>query len=39
MPMYLQDSFYRRHSPEDLKLAFANRYDFDHPGACLYAAR
>ncbi|KAH9850269.1 armadillo/beta-catenin/plakoglobin [Lenzites betulinus] len=28
-----QDSFYRRHSPEDLKLAFANRYDFDHPDA------
>ncbi|KAI0714320.1 hypothetical protein C8T65DRAFT_644703, partial [Cerioporus squamosus] len=28
-----QDSFYRRHSPEDLELAFANRYDFDHPDA------
>ncbi|KAI0710271.1 armadillo/beta-catenin/plakoglobin [Earliella scabrosa] len=28
-----QDSFYRRHSPEDLALAFANRYDFDHPDA------
>ncbi|KAI0833343.1 armadillo/beta-catenin/plakoglobin [Trametes gibbosa] len=28
-----QDSFYRRHSPEDLELAFANRYDFDHPNA------
>ncbi|KAI0635823.1 armadillo/beta-catenin/plakoglobin [Trametes polyzona] len=28
-----QDSFYKRHSPEDLKLAFANRYDFDHPDA------
>ncbi|KAI0368662.1 armadillo/beta-catenin/plakoglobin [Pilatotrama ljubarskyi] len=28
-----QDSFYKRHSPEDLELAFANRYDFDHPDA------
>ena len=26
-----QDSFYKRHSEEDLKLAFANEYDFDHP--------
>ncbi|KAI0359972.1 armadillo/beta-catenin/plakoglobin [Trametes cingulata] len=29
----VQDSFYKRHSPEDLELAFANRYDFDHPDA------
>ena len=28
-----QDSFYKPHSPEDLKLAFANQYDFDHPDA------
>ncbi|KAI0749410.1 armadillo/beta-catenin/plakoglobin [Daedaleopsis nitida] len=28
-----QDSFYRQHSPEELELAFANRYDFDHPDA------
>ncbi|KAI0671629.1 armadillo/beta-catenin/plakoglobin [Trametes maxima] len=28
-----QDSFYKRHGPEQLKLAFANRYDFDHPDA------
>ena len=26
-----QDSFYKQHSEEDLKLAFANEYDFDHP--------
>ncbi|KAH9945379.1 armadillo/beta-catenin/plakoglobin [Epithele typhae] len=28
-----QDSFYKEHSPADLALAFANRYDFDHPDA------
>ncbi|KAF8591140.1 armadillo/beta-catenin/plakoglobin [Ramaria rubella] len=28
-----QDSFYKPHSPEDLELAFANQYDFDHPDA------
>ncbi|KAF8525854.1 armadillo/beta-catenin/plakoglobin [Hysterangium stoloniferum] len=28
-----QDSFYKVHSPEDLELAFANQYDFDHPNA------
>ncbi|PIL35674.1 hypothetical protein GSI_02404 [Ganoderma sinense ZZ0214-1] len=28
-----QDSFYKKHGPEDLKLAFQNRYDFDHPDA------
>ncbi|KIJ51553.1 hypothetical protein M422DRAFT_26957 [Sphaerobolus stellatus SS14] len=28
-----QDSFYKAHGPEDLKLAFANQYDFDHPKA------
>lgn len=26
-----QDSFYKPHGPEELKLAFANQYDFDHP--------
>ncbi|TBU55572.1 armadillo/beta-catenin/plakoglobin [Dichomitus squalens] len=28
-----QDSFYKKHGPEDLELAFQNRYDFDHPDA------
>lgn len=28
-----QDSFYKRHGPEELELAFANQYDFDHPDA------
>ncbi|KAJ6619783.1 armadillo/beta-catenin/plakoglobin [Mycena sp. CBHHK59/15] len=28
-----QDSFYKRHSPEELVLAHANAYDFDHPDA------
>ncbi|KAI5117967.1 hypothetical protein M0805_001628 [Coniferiporia weirii] len=28
-----QDSFYKEHTPEELKLAFANQYDFDHPDA------
>ncbi|KAI0064778.1 armadillo/beta-catenin/plakoglobin [Artomyces pyxidatus] len=28
-----QDSFYKKHSPEDLALAFASRYDFDHPNS------
>jgi uridine kinase len=31
--MIPQDSFYKPHGPEDLKLAFANNYDFDHPNA------
>ncbi|ETW83025.1 hypothetical protein HETIRDRAFT_157190 [Heterobasidion irregulare TC 32-1] len=26
-----QDSFYKRHTPEEIKLAFASRFDFDHP--------
>ena len=29
----LQDSFYKEHSKEELELAFANEYDFDHPDA------
>jgi len=28
-----QDSFYKPHGPEELKLAFENKYDFDHPDA------
>ncbi|KAJ3537673.1 hypothetical protein NM688_g6646 [Phlebia brevispora] len=28
-----QDSFYRKHSPEQVVLAHANRIDFDHPDA------
>ncbi|CUA78433.1 uridine kinase [Rhizoctonia solani] len=28
-----QDSFYKEHTPEELELAFANKYDFDHPDA------
>lgn len=28
-----QDSFYKEHTPEELELAFANQYDFDHPDA------
>ena len=27
----LQDSFYKRHTPEELELAFQSLYDFDHP--------
>ncbi|KDQ56971.1 hypothetical protein JAAARDRAFT_58450 [Jaapia argillacea MUCL 33604] len=27
------DSFYKKHSPEEIDLAFANKYDFDHPDA------
>jgi uridine kinase len=30
---YLKDSFYKQHGPEELALAFANQYDFDHPDA------
>ncbi|KAH8822998.1 armadillo/beta-catenin/plakoglobin [Flagelloscypha sp. PMI_526] len=26
-----QDSFYKRHTPEELELAFKSLYDFDHP--------
>ncbi|KAI0322588.1 armadillo/beta-catenin/plakoglobin [Amylostereum chailletii] len=26
-----QDSFYNKHSPEEVALAFASRFDFDHP--------
>ena len=29
----VQDSFYKRNSPEDVKLAHENRKDFDHPDA------
>ena len=29
----LQDSFYKRHTPEEVALAHANRIDFDHPDA------
>jgi len=28
-----QDSFYKRHTPEEIELAFASRFDFDHPDA------
>ncbi|KAK7691089.1 hypothetical protein QCA50_006192 [Cerrena zonata] len=28
-----QDSFYKKHSPEEVKLAHANLIDFDHPNA------
>ncbi|KAI0288012.1 uridine kinase family-domain-containing protein [Russula brevipes] len=28
-----QDSFYRRHTPEEVALAFASRFDLDHPDA------
>ncbi|TFY70473.1 hypothetical protein EVG20_g2532 [Dentipellis fragilis] len=28
-----QDSFYKKHSPEEIALAFASRFDFDHPDA------
>ncbi|KZW02743.1 uridine kinase [Exidia glandulosa HHB12029] len=28
-----QDSFYKPHGPEELKLAFENKYDFDHPNS------
>ncbi|KAH9928598.1 armadillo/beta-catenin/plakoglobin [Fomitopsis serialis] len=28
-----QDSFYKRHTEEEIELAFASRYDFDHPDA------
>jgi uridine kinase len=28
-----QDSFYRQHNEEELKLCFANMYDLDHPDA------
>lgn len=30
--MDLQDSFYKRHTPEEIQLAHASRFDFDHPG-------
>ena len=29
----MQDSFYKRNSPEQVALAHANRKDFDHPDA------
>lgn len=29
----VQDSFYKRNSPEEVALAHANRKDFDHPDA------
>ncbi|KAJ3920174.1 armadillo/beta-catenin/plakoglobin [Lentinula edodes] len=28
-----QDSFYKYHSPEEMKLAFESKFDFDHPDA------
>ncbi|EPQ54243.1 armadillo/beta-catenin/plakoglobin [Gloeophyllum trabeum ATCC 11539] len=28
-----QDSFYKRHTPEEVALAMDNKYDFDHPSA------
>ncbi|OBZ72542.1 Uridine-cytidine kinase-like 1 [Grifola frondosa] len=28
-----QDSFYKRHTPEEIELANASRFDFDHPNA------
>ncbi|PCH42248.1 armadillo/beta-catenin/plakoglobin [Wolfiporia cocos MD-104 SS10] len=28
-----QDSFYKQHTPEEIELAFASRFDFDHPDA------
>lgn len=28
-----QDSFYKRHTEEEIALAHANRFDFDHPDA------
>ena len=28
-----QDSFYKRHTPEEIEMANANLYDFDHPDA------
>ncbi|KAJ7593148.1 armadillo/beta-catenin/plakoglobin [Mycena floridula] len=28
-----QDSFYKRHSPEEIALAFNSQFDFDHPDA------
>ncbi|KAI6125082.1 armadillo beta-catenin plakoglobin [Pisolithus croceorrhizus] len=28
-----QDSFYKRHTEEEIALAHANHFDFDHPGA------
>ncbi|KAG1822020.1 armadillo beta-catenin plakoglobin [Suillus subaureus] len=28
-----QDSFYKQHTPEEVALAHANRFDFDHPDA------
>ncbi|OCH86072.1 armadillo/beta-catenin/plakoglobin [Obba rivulosa] len=28
-----QDSFYKRHTPEEIELAHASRFDFDHPDA------
>jgi uridine kinase len=32
-PLPFQDSFYKPHGPEELKLAFENKYDFDDPDA------
>ena len=28
-----QDAFYKRHTPEEIALANASRFDFDHPDA------
>jgi len=28
-----QDSFYKRHTEEEIALSHANRFDFDHPDA------
>ncbi|GJJ08316.1 hypothetical protein Clacol_002527 [Clathrus columnatus] len=32
-PADCSDSFYKTHTPQELKLAFENNYDFDHPDA------
>ena len=29
----LQDSFYKKHTEEEMKLAHQSRFDFDHPDA------
>lgn len=29
--MNAQDSFYKKHTPEEVALAFASRFDLDHP--------
>ena len=29
----MQDAFYKRHTPEEVALAYSSRFDFDHPDA------